>query len=137
MRVFLAHKVYGAVRFAMPHITIFTVGDNMNSYLPDIKEVISMERFNTCELREKEVINVCNGARLGCPSDFEFNACDGRITALVIPKAGGFLGFGRAEDIIIPWCKIECIGADTILVKLSAEDYYDRERDRKKRKSFW
>lgn len=96
-----------------------------------------MERFSTCELREKEVINVCNGTRLGCPCDFEFDACDGRIMALIVPRGSGFLGLGRGDDIVIPWCKIECIGADTILVKLSPEDYLDRDRDKKKRKNFW
>ena len=96
-----------------------------------------MERFSTCELREKEVVNVCDGARLGCPSDFEFNVCDGRITARIVPRAGGLLGFGREDDLIIPWCKIECIGADTILVKLSAEECRGREREKKRRKVSW
>lgn len=96
-----------------------------------------MERFSTCELREKEVINVCDGTRLGCPSDFEFNSCDGRITALIIRCGGGFLGLCRGEDIIIPWCKIECIGEDTILVKLPVEEYRLRDKDRKSKKNFW
>ena len=95
-----------------------------------------MERFNTCDLREKEVVNVCDGTRLGCPCDFEFNVCDGRITALVVPRGGGFFGLGRNDDIIIPWCKIECIGSDAILVKLSPDEYRSREKDKKKR-GFW
>ncbi len=96
-----------------------------------------MERLCSCELREKEIINVCNGARLGCPNDFEFNACDGRITALVVSRSGGFLGLGRGDEIIIPWNKIECIGSDTILVKLSADDYCYTDRSKKKKSSFW
>ena len=47
-----------------------------------------MERFSTCELREKEVINLCDGARLGTPCDFEFDVCDGKITALIVPQQG-------------------------------------------------
>ena len=54
-----------------------------------------MERFSTCELRDKEVVNMCDGTRLGCPSDFEFSICDGRITALIVPRAGGLFGFCR------------------------------------------
>ena len=81
-----------------------------------------MERFNTCELRDKEVINLCDGSRLGCPTDFEFNSCDGRISALIIAGQCGFLGLGRSKDIIIPWSKIECIGEDTILVKLTTQE---------------
>ena len=95
-----------------------------------------MERLSTCDLREKEVVNVCDGARLGCPSDFEFCASDGRITALVVPRGGGIFGFRREDDIIIPWCKIECIGSDTIIVKLSPEEYRVPCKDKKK-KGFW
>lgn len=81
-----------------------------------------MERFSTCELREKEVINLCDGTRLGCPCDFEFNVYEGAITALIVTRPGGFLGFSRANDIIIPWDKIECIGADAILVRITSEE---------------
>ena len=96
-----------------------------------------MERFSTCDLREKDVINLCNGTRLGCPTDFEFNACDGKITALVIARPCGLLGLGHKKDIVIPWCKIECIGEDAILVKLSTDDILmcDEDEKRKKRRS--
>lgn len=95
-----------------------------------------MERFNTCDIRQKEVVNLCDGARLGCPIDFEFNVCDGRITAIIVPRGGGILGFGKCGDIVIPWNKIECIGTDAILVKISPDEYRDCEKD-KRRKSFW
>ena len=32
-----------------------------------------------CELKEKEVINVCSGRRLGCIADVEINICTGEI----------------------------------------------------------
>ena len=79
-----------------------------------------MERFSTCELREKEVININDGTRLGCPSDFEFNVYEGAITALIVPRSSGFLGLGRGNDLIIPWENIERIGTDAILVKLTS-----------------
>lgn len=78
-----------------------------------------MERFSTCDLREKEVINLCDGTKLGCPTDFEFNAYEGKISALIICVPSGFLGLGQSKDITIPWNKIECIGPDAILVRLS------------------
>ena len=97
-----------------------------------------MERFNTCTLRNKEVINLCDGARLGCPTDFEIDCCDGKIISLIIEGQGGFLGFGSSDDIIVPWCKIECIGEDAILVKLSQNEYLNTNSQRKKRKrSAW
>ena len=95
-----------------------------------------MERLSTCDLREKEVVNVCDGVRLGCPCDFEFDIREGRITALIVPRPSGFFGFCRDDDIIIPWCKIECIGADTILVRLTAEECCRYDNDKRKRKGF-
>ena len=95
-----------------------------------------MERFNTCDLREKEVINLCDGTRLGCPCDFEFNRCDGKIVALVVPRGGGFLGLGHGNDLIIPWHKIECIGEDAILVRLSPGEVFPSTCEKKK-KGFW
>ena len=42
-----------------------------------------------CELKEKEVINVCSGRRLGCIADVEINICTGEIEAIVIPGNRG------------------------------------------------
>ena len=68
------------------------------------------ERF-----RDKEVINSCDGRRLGYVTDIEFDVCDGRVTAIVIPVKSGFCGWG-SEDIVVPWEKIQKIGEDIILV---------------------
>lgn len=102
------------------------------------KESFILERFNTYDLRDKEVINLCDGARIGCPSDFEFSSTDGKITAIIVPGQGGFLGLGKSRDIIIPWNKIECIGEDTILVRLPPNEFFIPDEDRKKKKKgFW
>ncbi len=95
-----------------------------------------MERFSTCDLRDREVINLCDGTKLGCPTDFEFDFRDGKITAIIISLSNGFF---HNNDIVIPWCKIECIGEDTILVKLSTEDYekYLKHDKQKKRHLRW
>ena len=96
-----------------------------------------MERLSTCDLKNKDVINLCDGTRIGYPSDFEFNICDGRITAIVITRPGGVLGLGRCKDLIIPWCKIECIGEDTILVKLQPNECcISDEKDKRRTKIF-
>jgi YlmC/YmxH family sporulation protein len=92
-----------------------------------------MERFNTCDLREKEVINLCDGTRLGCPCDFEFNSCDGRIVSIIVPRSGGFLGIGRVNNLVIPWNKIECIGEDAILVKLTQGEIFPPDCQKKKK----
>ena len=48
-----------------------------------------------CELREKEVVNVCDGERLGNICDVDFEERTGRICSLIIPgpcKVFGIIG---------------------------------------------
>lgn len=70
------------------------------------------------ELKDKQIVNVKNGAVIGNVSDLEINTENGAISALIIYGKNHFLGlFGRDNDIVIPWEDIEIIGAETILVK--------------------
>ena len=74
-----------------------------------------VERFS--EIRNKEVIHVCEGSRLGYVSDCCIELETGRVTAVVIPGPCRFLGlFGREDDYVIPWPCIKRIGDDLILV---------------------
>ena len=74
--------------------------------------------LKTSDLKLKEVINVNDGKRLGAITDIEIDIETGRLTAIVVPGQGRFLGFfGRNEDMIIPWDKINKIGMDVILVE--------------------
>ncbi len=75
-----------------------------------------MSDCNTGDFREKEVVNLCDGRLLGFVSEVEFDVVDGRITAIVVPGRGGFFGIGGEDDLVIPWCKIQKIGEDVILV---------------------
>lgn len=95
-----------------------------------------MDRCCTADLHDKEVINVCDGRRLGYVIDVEFDLCDGRICALIVPGECNMLGFGKGNDIVIPWDKIERIGEDTILVKMAELVFRDGccQDDRKKKK---
>ena len=81
-----------------------------------------MKRCSTAELRQLEIVNLCDGSRLGYACDFEFDKEDARILALVITGSCGLFGFGKEDDIVIPWHMIECIGEDTILVKLTQQE---------------
>ena len=79
-----------------------------------------MSRCTTVSLKKKEIINLCDGSRLGFATDFEFDPKCATLTALLVPRGGcGFLGLGKPEYLFIPWCKIECIGEDTILVRIT------------------
>lgn len=69
------------------------------------------------ELCRKDVINIKDGCRLGFVEDVEIDVCDGRVVAIVIYGRCKFFGiFGREDDLVIPWCDIQKIGEDTILV---------------------
>ena len=74
------------------------------------------------DLRQKEVINITDGKRLGFVNDVEINFSAGFIDAIVIPGPGRFLGiFGKSEDYIIPWKDIVRVGDDIILVEYEAK----------------
>jgi YlmC/YmxH family sporulation protein len=71
------------------------------------------------EIKQKEVINVSDGKRLGFVHDVEIDLEDGRIEAIVIPISGKLFGFiGRDNEFVIPWDKIKKIGEDIILVDM-------------------
>ena len=70
------------------------------------------------EIRCKEVVNVCDGRRLGFVSDLEIRMPEGTVCALIVPGPIRFFGlFGRGEDYYIPWECIRKIGDDIILIE--------------------
>jgi len=72
------------------------------------------------DMHEKEVINICDGTRLGFVDDLEVDTCTAQITALVIRGCNRLLGLlGREADIVIQWKDIEVIGDETILVNFA------------------
>lgn len=72
------------------------------------------------ELREREIVNILDGRRLGPADDLEIDVETGMIKALVVLGSSGFLGlFGRNDEIIIPWERIQKIGVDVVLVDLN------------------
>ena len=88
-----------------------------------------MRRISTVELRKKEVINLCGGEKLGYACDFEIDADDGRILSLIV-TSGSFSLFCKSDEYVIPWCKIECIGEDTVLVRVAHGELCDNRKRR-------
>ncbi len=73
-------------------------------------------------MREKEVINICDGERLGYVEDLIFDLYKGCITHIVVPGPCRFFGvFGREHEFIIELCCIRQVGADVILVEVNLE----------------
>lgn len=92
------------------------------SYNLNEERRIDMSRMSLTELRRKDVINVCDGARLGTITELEFDSCNGQICSLILSTCCGFFSFKSERRIQLPWNRIECIGDDAILVKLSQND---------------
>lgn len=70
------------------------------------------------DLRCREVINICDGCRLGYVGDLDIREPAGEIIALIVPGPLKFFGlFGRGEEYYIPWRAIRRIGDDVILVE--------------------
>ena len=84
-------------------------------------------RCRVRELRYKEVINICDGLRLGCVCDVAVNTATGQVLAIMVPGPCRFLGlFLREDDYLIPWECIRRIGDDIILVEAPGD--YRREK---------
>ena len=82
------------------------------------------------DLKNKDVISISDGVKLGEVCDLEFDGDTAQITALILfgrLKLFGLLG--RTPDIIIKWGDIQKIGRDTVLV------HYTEQPQLRKKKS--
>ena len=71
-----------------------------------------------CELREKEVVNIADGKKLGRILDMAFTS-NGTIKGLIVPGEKKFFkNISGDESIFVPWKNIVKIGEDAILVEL-------------------
>ena len=82
------------------------------------------------DLRQRDVVNVVDGRRLGMIKDFHLDVGEGRIRAIVLPGMGKFLGlWGKNDDVEVPWEKIIKIGVDVILVEIPGFTDLRRRRE--------
>ena len=85
-----------------------------------LKKVMISLIYSLSELREKEVINIINGEKLGFIDDVEFETVKGEIIAFVIYGRKRLYGLlGKDNDLIITCSQIKLIGSDTILVSFN------------------
>lgn len=71
------------------------------------------------DLKCREVVNICDGTRMGYVEDVQIDLCLGRITAIVVPGQRRLMNvLGRRENIVIPWSAIRNIGDDIVLVDM-------------------
>lgn len=70
-------------------------------------------------LRNKEVVNVRTGEKIGYADDIEIDTDEGRVVSIVIYGRSRALGLmGRDDDVVIRCSDIKLIGEDTILVDI-------------------
>ena len=75
------------------------------------------------DLRCKEVINICDGCRIGYVEDVDIRIPEGQVAAVVVCGPCRFFGMiGRRDDYIIPWSCIRKIGPDIVLVETKPND---------------
>lgn len=75
--------------------------------------------LRACDLRQKEVINICNAARLGYVYDVEIDFKTGNIDAIIVPGRAKLMGIlGKRDDYVIPWENIIRVGEEIVLVEL-------------------
>ncbi|RBP36853.1 YlmC/YmxH family sporulation protein [Garciella nitratireducens] len=72
------------------------------------------------ELKNREIIDVSTGERLGLlgDCDLEFDPKSGQILKLLIPEIRGYLSFMSDKKFYsVSWDKIKKIGSDTVIIE--------------------
>ncbi len=70
------------------------------------------------QLRERDIVEVVGGRRIGAVGDLEIDAASGQIAAVIVPGAARLFGLlGSEGDYRIAWADIVTIGEDVILVR--------------------
>ena len=79
-----------------------------------------MNMLSTDKLRDKEVINICDGRSIGFVSDIEVNLESGTIEGIVIPAQRRIFRIlaNQENDLVIKWDKVKTVGEDVILVEM-------------------
>ena len=73
----------------------------------------------TSDLKQKEVINVTDGRRMGFVCDVDINLEEGSIESIILPGPTKLFGIiGKDNEVTIPWVSIKKIGEDIILVDM-------------------
>lgn len=81
------------------------------------------------DLRHKEVISACDGSRIGFVDDVIVDTKCAKIVSIVIFGRMSFFGlFGKCEDFIIPWEKIDLIGEDTVIISCATPNPTKRRK---------
>ena len=74
------------------------------------------------EMKQKEVINIKDGCRIGFINDLSIDEESGKISEIIVPGPAKMFGIlGSEQEFLIPWCDIVQIGDDLILVDVDTK----------------
>lgn len=74
-----------------------------------------------CELVGKEIVNICNGSRLGVvgDSDMAINIDSGEIQSIILPRKSNFINLWvDKQHLVIPWEAVRKVGSEVIIVEM-------------------
>ena len=74
------------------------------------------------DLRNKEVINLSDGTKMGHIIDIVFSSDTGKVVGIVVPGEKRF--FKKAGELFIPLEKVRRIGDDVILVRFDLSNNF-------------
>lgn len=78
------------------------------------------------ELKQKEVVNLCDGKRLGRVCDVVFTFPEGKVQGIVVPGSKG-IRWGKA-DLFIELKNVKKIGVDVVLVEIKSAPKQEKKK---------
>jgi YlmC/YmxH family sporulation protein len=74
------------------------------------------------DFKQKEVINIKDGSRLGYVNDFDFCHEKGHCKCLIVPGPARVFGiFGREQEYRVSWEHVKQVGDDLILIECETD----------------
>jgi len=73
------------------------------------------------DLVGKEIVNICNGARLGVveESAMDIDVESGEVRSIILPRKNNIINLWfDKQKLIIPWEAVRKIGSEVIIVEL-------------------
>lgn len=76
-----------------------------------------------CDLKNKDVVNICDGRNLGNINDMIIDSTCGRIIGIIVPSSKNFFNIFKSNNsLFIPYNRICKIGKDIILVDIIMQE---------------
>lgn len=87
-------------------------------------------KISFCDLKRKDVVNVCDGKNLGNAYDLIIDTCCGQVLGIVVPISKSFFNiFKSNNNLFIPYNRICKIGQDIILVDIIMQEKFSTSND--------